>query len=100
MRRWCIEKLMIGCALHRMETWLADQLLQDSVERPVLSAENVIQNWATFFIARRDRTVSGEPRTIADRVAWEKAAVVERAVKGQCVQLTLPLKVEQDNWQS
>eukprot|EP00959_Pyramimonas_sp_CCMP1952_P362644 7594532-Pyramimonas_sp.AAC.1 len=55
------------CVASNGEAWLADQFLQDSAERPVLSAEYVIPNWAQLFIARRERTVSGEPKTIAGR---------------------------------
>eukprot|EP00959_Pyramimonas_sp_CCMP1952_P361187 7564316-Pyramimonas_sp.AAC.1 len=56
------------CLASNGEAWFADELLQDSAKRPVLSAEYAIPNRATFFIARRDRTVSGEPRTIVDRI--------------------------------
>eukprot|EP00959_Pyramimonas_sp_CCMP1952_P206093 4309867-Pyramimonas_sp.AAC.1 len=46
------------------DAWLADQLLQDSAKRLVLSAEYVIPNWAKLFIARRGRTGPREPMTI------------------------------------
>eukprot|EP00959_Pyramimonas_sp_CCMP1952_P270572 5656472-Pyramimonas_sp.AAC.1 len=78
------------------EARLADPLRQDSGKRLVLSAGCVIPTRAKFFTARRDRAVPGEPRAIVDRAMWEKAAVIVHAEKKQCVQLTLPLKVNDD----
>eukprot|EP00959_Pyramimonas_sp_CCMP1952_P082392 1721499-Pyramimonas_sp.AAC.1 len=65
----------------------------ESTERPILRSEHVTLSWAKFSVTKRDRPVSGEPKTIADHIVREKAALVTRKDKTGCVQLTLPLKV-------
>eukprot|EP00959_Pyramimonas_sp_CCMP1952_P030997 650104-Pyramimonas_sp.AAC.1 len=40
------------CAASNGEIWLAEQLLQDSAKRQILSAESAIPNWAKFILGR------------------------------------------------